>query len=113
MGSPMMVGGLMIEGLRLMVIGMGIVYAFLLLLVGVLRVLSLGVQRWAPQALAASPSEAPAGTGPALPRGQAAAPPTLPGEILAVIAAAVSRYRHDHPAQGIDSAGDGSPRPPA
>lgn len=104
---------MLLEGVRLMVIGMGIVYAFLLLLVGVLRVLSLGVQRWAPQALAAPPSEAPTGTGPALPWGQAAEPPTLPGEILAVIAAAVSRYRHDHPAQGIDSAGDGSPRPPA
>lgn len=44
---------MLLEGVRLMVIGMGIVYAFLLLLVGVLRVLSLGVRRWAPQALAA------------------------------------------------------------
>jgi oxaloacetate decarboxylase gamma subunit len=104
---------LLLEGVWLMVIGMGIVYAFLLLLVGVLRVLSLGVRRWAPQALAAPPSEAPAGTGPALPRGQAAKPPTLPGEILAVIAAAVSRYRHDHPGHGIASAGDRSTRPPA
>jgi oxaloacetate decarboxylase gamma subunit len=106
---------MLLEGVWLMVIGMGIVYAFLLLLVGVLRVLSLGVQRWAPQALAPPPSQAPAvtGPGPALPRSQAAAPPTLPGEILAVIAAAVSRYRHDHPGRGIANAGDRSTRPPA
>jgi oxaloacetate decarboxylase gamma subunit len=82
MGSPMMVGGLMIEGLRLMVIGMGIVFAFLLVLVVSLRLMSVVARRLAPDGPAASsgPVSAPAADVP---------DPAL----VAVIAAAVHRYR--------------------
>lgn len=87
----MPVSTMLLEGVRLMVIGMGIVYAFLLLLVGILRLLSQAIQRWAPE-----PPPAPAtGAGPG--RSGAGVNAEIPGELLAVIAAAVSRYRRDHP----------------
>lgn len=89
----MPVSTMLLEGVRLMVIGMGIVYAFLLLLVGILRLLSQAIQRWAPE-----PPPAPAtGAGPG--RSGAGVNAEIPGELLAVIAAAVSRYRQDHPPQ--------------
>ncbi len=69
------------EGLRLMGIGMGIVFAFLLLLIGLLRLLALGVQRFAPAERIEG--EAPEGTADA--------------ELIAVISAAIHRYRQDHP----------------
>lgn len=84
---------LLLEGVRLMLIGMGIVYAFLLLLVAILRLLSQAIQRWAPE----PPPATAAGAGPALDRSRAGVNTELPGELLAVIAAAVSRYRQDHP----------------
>lgn len=87
----MPVSAMLLEGVRLMVIGMGIVYVFLLLLVGILRLLSQAIQRWAPE-----PPPAPAtGAGPG--RSGAGVNAEIPGELLAVIAAAVSRYRRDHP----------------
>ena len=82
----MPVSAMLLEGVRLMVIGMGIVYVFLLLLVGILRLLSQAIQRWAPE-----PPPAPASTT------GAGVNAEIPGELLAVIAAAVSRYRRDHP----------------
>ncbi len=88
---------LLLEGVRLMLIGMGIVYAFLLLLVAILRLLSQATQRWAP-----TPPPAPvalSGAGPAPDPSRAGVNTGLPGELLAVIAAAVSRYRQDHPPQ--------------
>lgn len=74
---------LLLDGLRLMAIGMGIVFLFLLLLIGILRLLSGAVSRFAP--------EPPA----------TIAHPPLAGEIqdperIAVIAAAIARYRADH-----------------
>ncbi|NCA89237.1 MAG: sodium pump decarboxylase subunit gamma [Gammaproteobacteria bacterium] len=91
----MPVSDMLLEGVRLMVIGMGIVFTFLLLLVAVLRLLSQAIQRWAPE-----PPPAPAaatGAGPGLVQAQDGVKAELTGELLAVIAAAVSRYRRDHP----------------
>ncbi|MBK5964790.1 sodium pump decarboxylase subunit gamma [Thiocystis minor] len=75
---------LLIESLRLMVIGMGIVYAFLLLLVGVLRLMSSLILRLAPEEalpLATTPTQSPS---------------SAPDDLIAVIAAAVARYRRQH-----------------
>ena len=91
----MPVSTMLLEGVRLMVIGMGIVYAFLLLLVGILRLLSQAIQRWAPEPPPAPASTTGAGPGPG--RSGAGVTAEIPGELLAVIAAAVSRYRRDHP----------------
>lgn len=89
----MPVSTMLLEGVRLMVIGMGIVYAFLLLLVGILRLLSQAIQRWAPE----PPPATATGAGPGPGRSGAGVNAEIPGELLAVIAAAVSRYRRDHP----------------
>jgi oxaloacetate decarboxylase gamma subunit len=90
----MPVSHLLLEGLRLMVIGMGIVFTFLLLLVGVLRLLSLTVQRFAPEpAPLASPDVGAASLGLAVAPAEALAG----GELVAVITAAIARYRRDHP----------------
>ncbi len=90
----MPVSHLLLEGLRLMVIGMGIVFAFLLLLVGVLRLLSQAVQRFAPEpSLLASPDVGAASPGLAVTPAEALAG----GELVAVIAAAIACYRRDHP----------------
>ena len=75
---------LLIESLRLMVIGMGIVYAFLLLLVGVLRLMSSLILRLAPEEalpLATTPTQSPS---------------SAPDDLIAIIAAAVARYRRQH-----------------
>jgi oxaloacetate decarboxylase gamma subunit len=72
---------LMIESLRLMGIGMGIVFSFLLLLVGIVRSMS-----WVAHRLA--PAEQPPLKSPAL--GDQAGPSD---ELIAVISAAVARYR--------------------
>lgn len=88
----MPVSTMLLEGVRLMVIGMGIVYAFLLLLVGILRLLSQAIQRWAPE----PPPATATGAGPGPGRSGAGVNAEIPGELLAVIAAAVSRYRRDH-----------------
>ena len=90
----MPVSTMLLEGVRLMVIGMGIVYAFLLLLVGILRLLSQAIQRWAPEPPAPASTT---GAGPGPGRSGAGVNAEIPGELLAVIAAAVSRYRRDHP----------------
>lgn len=91
----MPVSAMLLEGVRLMVIGMGSVFTFLILLVAALRLLSQAILRWAPE-----PPPAPAaatGTGPAPKRAGAGVNAQFPGELLAVIAAAVSHYRRDHP----------------
>ena len=72
---------LLLESLRLLVVGMGIVFAFLLLLVGILRGMSAVVLRIAP--LEAHPAAGPA-PHPA---------DSEPGDLVAVITAAVARYR--------------------
>lgn len=71
---------LLFESLRLMLIGMGIVFSFLLLLVGILRVMSWAALRLAP--LPQTEPEAPA-----------AAREIGDGPPIAVIAAAIARYR--------------------
>jgi oxaloacetate decarboxylase gamma subunit len=72
---------LLIESLRLLVIGMGIVFAFLALLVGVVRLMSWSVMRLEP----------------ARPRPAAAGPPPAPSDqsddLIAVISAAIACYR--------------------
>lgn len=79
----MNVADLLMEGLRLMGIGMGIVFAFLLLLVGVMRIMSGAVGRFAP-------SSTPAGAAGGPMSGE------LPdAELVAVISAAVARYRRE------------------
>jgi len=79
----MEVTGLLMDSLRLMVVGMAIVFAFLLLLVGVMKAMSSAVMRLTPQpqvdAVEKRGSTGEAGD----------------GELLAVIAAAVARFRRD------------------
>ncbi len=75
------------EGLRLMAIGMSIVFAFLLLLVGVLTLMSRLVLRYAPEAEPLAPAGGapfPVGGGP------------RDEELAVVIAAAVAKYRAMH-----------------
>lgn len=76
-------GDLLFESFMLMLIGMGIVFSFLLLLVGILRLMSALVLRLAP-AEELQPSPSPA-----------AAPLPADGseELIAVISAAIARYR--------------------
>jgi len=76
---------LLLEGLRLMVIGMGIVFTFLLLLVAVLRLMSSAVSRFAP--VHPVLSGAAAGGAPH------ATDAMQDGELIAVISAAIVRYR--------------------
>lgn len=74
---------LVMESLRLMGIGMGIVFSFLMLLVGILRVMS-----WF--ALKIAPAETPALTMPTA----SLAPATQDSDdLIAVISAAIARYR--------------------
>ena len=76
-------GALLFESFMLMLIGMGIVFGFLLLLVGILRLMSTLVLRLAP-AEELHPTPSPA----------AAPPPADSSEdLIAVITAAVARYR--------------------
>lgn len=82
----MTVPDLLVEGLRLMVIGMGIVFSFLLLLVGVLRLMSAAVVRLSPDA-SRLPVDASADEGEVTDAG-----------VIAVISAAVARYRRDRQA---------------
>jgi len=73
------------EGLRLMAIGMTIVFGFLLLLVGVLNLMSRLVMRYAPEPVAVvDGSQFPLADG------------RDDEELVAVIAAAVARYRATH-----------------
>lgn len=82
------VTGLLVEGLWLMLFGISIVFAFLLVLVGLLTLMSKVVIRWGPQDM---PAEA--GPGPL--------PPILVEDAdvrtLAVISAAIARYRRQRP----------------
>jgi oxaloacetate decarboxylase gamma subunit len=83
----MPVTDMLFEGLRLMVIGMGIVFAFLLLLVAILRLMSEVASRLLPE----TPVEAQ--SAPTVNVGHAG--PEQDGELLAVISAAIARYRKD------------------
>jgi oxaloacetate decarboxylase gamma subunit len=82
---------LLLDSLRLMLIGMGIVFSFLLLLVGVLRSMSWVALKLAP--IAAQPEPMPLGMG----RSGAKTTPAPDAPPVAVIAAAIARYRTDHP----------------
>jgi oxaloacetate decarboxylase gamma subunit len=73
---------LLVESLRLMLIGMGIVFSFLLMLVGILRLMSWVALRLAPVSAAPEPMTTPGSV--------ATGPP------VAVIAAAIARYRARH-----------------
>lgn len=73
------------ESLRLMLIGMGVVFSFLLLLVALLRLMSAAVARFAP---AENPAPVPAGGLPLAPAGGGA-----DATLIAVLTAAVARYR--------------------
>jgi oxaloacetate decarboxylase gamma subunit len=77
---------LVVEGLWLMVIGMTIVYAFLMMLVGFLTLMSKAVARWAPEEPlpAIPPAAAPT------------APATGDARLGAVISAAIQAHRTRH-----------------
>lgn len=75
------------EGLRLMAIGMSIVFSFLLLLVGVLTLMSRLVMRYAPE-----PGSLATTGGAPLPLSEG----PHDEELAAVIAAAVTKYRVNH-----------------
>jgi oxaloacetate decarboxylase (Na+ extruding) subunit gamma len=77
---------MLIESLVIMLIGMTIVFSFLLLLVGILRVMSWAALRISPIAIEPEPMPSSA----LVAAGGADAAP------LAVIVAAVARYRADH-----------------
>jgi oxaloacetate decarboxylase (Na+ extruding) subunit gamma len=76
-------GALLFESFMLMLIGMGIVFGFLLLLVGILRLMSALILRLAP-AEELQPAPSPV-----------AAPLPADGseKLIAVISAAIARYR--------------------
>lgn len=78
---------LMLVGLKLMLLGMGIVFAFLIVLVFALRGMSWLANWLAPE------TDAPvaAGIRPAVPAGQ-----MHDEELVAVISAAVTRFRSNH-----------------
>lgn len=78
MGDAALIG----ESLRLMGIGMGIVFCFLLLLVALLRLTSWLVLRLGPP-----------DPGPAVTLATAQKDADVPGDIVAAIAAAVARHR--------------------
>ncbi|SDY18350.1 oxaloacetate decarboxylase, gamma subunit [Allochromatium warmingii] len=75
---------LLLESVMLMLIGMGIVFSFLLLLVGIVRLMSVLLQRFVPVIPA--------------PQSPASAPLTsaIADDLIAVIAAAIARYRSRH-----------------
>ncbi|MCF7984092.1 MAG: OadG family protein [Thiohalocapsa sp.] len=75
---------LIIESLRLMGIGMGIVFSFLLLLIGLLRVMSAVAIRLAPAEPQPPQMPLTAGVSPAS---------SADDDVIAVIAAAIGRYR--------------------
>jgi oxaloacetate decarboxylase gamma subunit len=78
-------GQLLLEGVELMLLGMGFVFAFLVLLIGAIRVMSRLIERFAPAApqpvaaRAARPQPVPAATPDA--------------ELLAAIQAAIHLHR--------------------
>ncbi|MGB5832583.1 MAG: OadG family protein [Thiohalocapsa sp.] len=76
---------MVIESLRLMGIGMGIVFSFLMLLVGVLRIMSSFALRIRPAET--QPVAALSPTSPAMQQ---------PDDLVAVISAAIARYRAHH-----------------
>lgn len=81
----MPVTGMLLEGLELLVIGVGIVYAFLLLQVGLLTLVARLVRR-----IEGPP---PALVGPAI--GKDVSGPVEP-DVVAAVTAAVQRYRAEH-----------------
>ena len=84
----MSVSDMLMSGVSLMFIGMGIVYTFLLVLVFVMKGMSKLAMRLAPQGGGDTPAFQPA-----VPtQGQAG----MRGDLIAVITAAVSRYRASH-----------------
>jgi oxaloacetate decarboxylase gamma subunit len=79
---------LLIEGLWLMVIGLGIVFTFLAILVGLLVLVSKAVARWGPEDV---PPETRVATHPL------AAPPAADDtRLVAAIGAAIQAYRRRH-----------------
>jgi oxaloacetate decarboxylase (Na+ extruding) subunit gamma len=83
------VADLLIEGIWLMVIGLAIVFSFLLILVGMLALMSKAVLRWGPEdplpeSLPSVPLAAPV--------------PAAGGDhrLIAVIAAAIRQHRSRH-----------------
>ncbi len=81
------VAALLIEGLWLMLIGLAIVFSFLLLLVGLLVLMSKAVARWGPD------EPLPA----TLVVSHPVAQPRDEPRLIGVIAAAIHQYRHHNP----------------
>jgi oxaloacetate decarboxylase gamma subunit len=83
------VADLLIEGLWLMAIGLGIVFTFLVTLVGLLVLMSKAVARWGPEDVL------PATTGATH---SAASPPPAADDarLVAVVSAAIQSHRRRH-----------------
>ena len=79
---------LLIEGLWLMAIGLGIVFMFLMTLVGLLVLMSKAAARW-------GPGDAPPATRVAA-HGVAPSPAADDGRLGAVLGAAIQAYRRRH-----------------
>ena len=82
----MPVTDLMIEGVSLMLLGMGTVFTFLVILVAAMTVMSRLASKLSTETQSSLPASAPAqtaGTGD-------------DGELIAVISAAISRFRSAH-----------------
>ncbi|HBM24132.1 MAG: OadG family transporter subunit [Alcanivorax sp.] len=77
---------LLAQGVQLMVLGMGVVIAFLLILVAVMTGLSALVQRFAPESTGGQPAAAPAPAG-------ASPAPQLSRQRKAAIQAAIRQHR--------------------
>ncbi|EGV16958.1 OadG family protein [Thiocapsa marina] len=82
------VADLLIEGLWLMAIGLGIVFTFLVTLVGLLMLMSKAVARWGPE-------DAPPATGVAA-HSIAPSPAADGDRLVAVVGAAIQAYRRRH-----------------
>jgi oxaloacetate decarboxylase gamma subunit len=78
---------LLVEGLWLMGIGLGIVFSFLLILVGTLHLMSKAVARWGPE------EALPATVVTAHPAAGAAGQPARDDRLIAVITAAIHAHR--------------------
>ncbi|WP_296806207.1 OadG family protein [Thiocapsa sp.] len=79
------VADLLIEGLWLMVIGLGIVFTFLMALVGLLVLMSKAVARWGPEDVLPATTVAAHAVAPA--------PPADAERLVAVVGAAIQAYR--------------------
>ena len=81
---------LIVEGLNLMIFGMGFVFTFLTLLIFITKAMSKAVLRWFPVPEPSMPKPMP------VTMGSVATPMTVNDpKLIAVLTAAIQRYRQD------------------